>query len=70
MYIKPNVKPVLQDVVVVNMMSTTVLVAQVSEKVPQVVPVQLNTMKNQTSLVNHVNTLVLLVQMVLNVKLV
>jgi hypothetical protein len=66
----PNVKPVLQDVVVVNMMSTTVLVAQVSEKVPLVVPVQLNTMKNQTSLVNHVNTLVLLVQMVLNVKLV
>jgi hypothetical protein len=70
MYIKPNVKPVLQDVVVVNMMSTTVLVAQVSEKVPQVVLVQLNTMKNQTSLVNHVNTLVLLVQMVLIVKLV
>jgi hypothetical protein len=66
----PNVKPVLQDVVVVNMISITVLVAQVSEKVPQVVPVQLNTMKNQTSLVNHVNTLVLLVQMVLNVKLV
>jgi hypothetical protein len=66
----PNVKPVLQDVVVVNMISITVLVAQVSEKVPQLVTVQLNTMKNGTSLVNHVNTLVLLVQMVLNVKLV
>jgi hypothetical protein len=66
----PNVKPVLQDVVVVNMISITVLVAQVSEKVPQLVTVQLNTMKNGTSLVNHVNTLVPLVQMLLIVKLV
>jgi hypothetical protein len=54
----------------VNMISITVLVAQVSEKVPQLVTVQLNTMKNGTSLVNHVNTLVPLVQMLLIVKLV
>jgi hypothetical protein len=56
-----NVKYVPQDVVVVNMMLTIVLVAQVLEKVLHLVPVQKLIMKNGTSLVNHVTTLVLLV---------
>jgi hypothetical protein len=55
------VKCVPQDVVVVNMMFTIVLVAQVLEKVLQLVPVLIQLMKNLIIHVNHVTTLVLLV---------
>jgi hypothetical protein len=60
-YTSLNVKCVPQDVVVVNMMFTIVLVAQVLEKVLQLVPVLIQLMKNLIIHVNHVTTLVLLV---------
>lgn len=54
-------KCVPQDVVVVNMMFTIVLVAQVLEKVLQLAHVLIQLMKNLIIHVHHVTTLVLLV---------
>jgi hypothetical protein len=55
------VKNVLKDVVLVNMMLIIVLVAQVLEKVLQLVLVQIHISKKKISIVKNVTTLVLLV---------
>jgi hypothetical protein len=64
------VKLVLQDVVLVNKIPTTVLVVTVSELTSQLVNVHQDTMKKKIILVSHVCQLVKLVPMLPNVLVV